>query len=74
MSLDFSVFKNNYGMRISENFNTPFRAEFFSVLNRASIVPPIANNTIFDVSVNPIGGAGGHEHYCDLPPLNRSSW
>jgi hypothetical protein len=33
-NLDFSIFKNNYIKRISENFSVQFRAEFFNILNR----------------------------------------
>jgi hypothetical protein len=33
IDLDFSVYKNNYIKRISENFNIQFRAEFFNILN-----------------------------------------
>src|SRR5487761_224929 len=32
-NLDFSIVKNNYIKRISENFNIQFRAEFFNILN-----------------------------------------
>jgi len=49
-SLDFSLFKNNYIRRISENFNIQFRAEIFNVLNHANFAPPITptNTDIFD--------------------------
>jgi len=44
MNLNFSVFKNNYIRRISENFNVQFRAEIFNVLNRANFnVPSIGD-------------------------------
>jgi hypothetical protein len=48
--LDFSVFKNNYIRRISENFNIQFRAEIFNVLNHANFGPPATpcNTDIFD--------------------------
>ena len=48
--LDFSVFKNNYIRRISENFNIQFRAEIFNVLNHANFAPPVTpdNTDIFD--------------------------
>jgi hypothetical protein len=48
--LDFSVFKNNYIRRISENFNVQFRAEIFNLLNHANFAPPSTptNSDIFD--------------------------
>lgn len=55
---DFSLFKNNYVRRISENFNVQFRAEFFNVFNRANFQSPIANSTIFNQDGTPVGGAG----------------
>jgi hypothetical protein len=47
---DFSVFKNNYIKKISENFNIQFRAEFFNVLNHSNFAPPASptNTDIFD--------------------------
>jgi Carboxypeptidase regulatory-like domain/TonB dependent receptor-like, beta-barrel/TonB-dependent Receptor Plug Domain len=58
--LDFSLFKNNYVRRISENFNVQFRAEFFNVLNHANFAVPAttANTDIFDASGSPTGVAG----------------
>ena len=50
-NLDFSVYKNNYIKRISENFNIQFRAEFFNILNHADFgVPSVydGNSDIFD--------------------------
>ena len=44
---DFSLFKNNYIRRISENFNVQFRAELFNLFNRANFAPP-PNPDIFD--------------------------
>lgn len=60
--LDFSVFKNNYIKRISEDFNVQFRAEFFNILNHANFGPPTVgdgNTDIFDGTgaANPIAGA-----------------
>ncbi len=44
--MDFSVFKNNYIRRISENFNLQFRAEFFNILNHPNFhVPTVPGNT-----------------------------
>jgi hypothetical protein len=59
-SLDFSLFKNNYIKRISENFNVQFRAEFFNIFNRVNFnVPANPNNTdIFDSTGAPTGVAG----------------
>jgi hypothetical protein len=59
-NLDFSVFKNNYVKRISENFNVQFRAEFFNILNHANFhVPTMPDNTdIFDSTGAPTGAAG----------------
>jgi hypothetical protein len=59
-NLDFSVFKNNYMKRISENFNVQFRAEFFNILNRANFAVPITpdNTDIFDSTGAPTGVAG----------------
>src|SRR6202521_2496377 len=39
-NLDFSLFKNNHIRHISESFNVQFRAEFFSILNRANFAVP----------------------------------
>ena len=59
-NLDFSVFKNNYIKRISENFNVQFRAEVFNILNRANFAVPITpdNTDIFDSTGAPTGVAG----------------
>jgi hypothetical protein len=58
---DFSVFKNNYIKKISENFNIQFRAEFFNILNHANFAPPASptNTDIFDGTgtVNSSAGA-----------------
>ena len=58
MDFDFSLMKNNYIRRISENFNVQFRAEFFNILNRANFAAPVDNSTLFDETGAPIGGAG----------------
>jgi hypothetical protein len=59
-NLDFSLFKNNYIKRISENFNVQFRAEFFNILNRANFATPVTpdNTDIFDSSGAASGVAG----------------
>jgi hypothetical protein len=54
MNLDFSVFKNNYIRRISENFNVQFRAEIFNVLNRANFNVP----SLGDGNTNMLNGDG----------------
>jgi hypothetical protein len=58
--VDFSVFKNNYIRKISENFNVQFRAEMFNVLNHANFAPPVTpdNSDIFDATGTPTGVAG----------------
>jgi len=56
--LDFSVFKNNYVKRISENFNAQFRAELFNILNHANFASPTDNLTVFDQNGQPIPSAG----------------
>jgi hypothetical protein len=58
--VDFSVFKNNYIRKISENFNVQFRAEMFNVLNHANFAPPVTpdNTDIFDATGAPTGVAG----------------
>ncbi|PYX11949.1 MAG: hypothetical protein DMG85_03940 [Acidobacteria bacterium] len=59
-NVDFSVFKNNYIKRISENFNVQFRAEIFNILNHANFAPPTTpdNSDIFDStgSVSDVAG------------------
>ena len=59
--MDFSLFKNNYIRRISENFNVQFRAEIFNILNHANFAPPATptNTDIFDGTgtLNPVAGA-----------------
>jgi hypothetical protein len=59
-SLDFSVFKNNYIKRVSENFNVQFRAEFFNILNHANFAVPVTpdHTDIFDSTGAPTGVAG----------------
>jgi len=59
-NVDFSVFKNNYIKRISENFNVQFRAEIFNILNHTNFAPPTTpdNSDIFDStgSVSDVAG------------------
>jgi hypothetical protein len=58
VNFDFSLFKNNYIPRISENFNVQFRAELFNVFNRANFNPPTDNLDVFDQTGAPVAGAG----------------
>jgi hypothetical protein len=61
-NLDFSVFKNNYIKRISENFNVQFRMEMFNVMNHPNFAPPgpgDGNTDIFDGTGASLAGAGG---------------
>lgn len=58
IDFDFSVIKNNYIRRISENFNVQFRAEMFNVFNHANFNAPIDNESLFDQTGAPIAGAG----------------
>ena len=55
VSLDFSLFKNNYIKSISENFNIQFRAEFFNVINHPNFAPPVnvTNTDVFDGTGKP---------------------
>jgi hypothetical protein len=57
---DFSVFKNNYFRKISENFNVQFRAEMFNIFNRPNFAPPVTpdNTDIFLGDGTPTGVAG----------------
>jgi hypothetical protein len=60
-NLDFSVFKNNYVKRVSENFNVQFRAEVFNIMNHANFRPPTVgdgNSDIFDGTGTPNPTAG----------------
>jgi len=59
-NLDFSIFKNNYIKRISENFDAQFRAEFFNILNRTNFAVPLTPDStdIFDSTGAATGVAG----------------
>jgi Carboxypeptidase regulatory-like domain/TonB dependent receptor-like, beta-barrel len=58
VNFDFSLFKNTYVRRISENFNVQFRAEFFNIFNRANFDTPFDNNVLFNPDGTTVGGAG----------------
>ena len=53
VNLDFSLFKNNYIKKISENFNVQFRWEVFNILNHANFALP-ASSAIFDAAGNSV--------------------
>jgi hypothetical protein len=58
LNVDFSVFKNNYIKRISDNFNIQFRAEFFNLFNHTNFAPPLDNKNLFDFRGQAIANAG----------------
>lgn len=58
VTLDFSLFKNNYIKRISDRFNAQFRAEFFNILNHPNFAPPLDNRNIFDSAGSRVANAG----------------
>ncbi|MBZ5660995.1 MAG: carboxypeptidase regulatory-like domain-containing protein, partial [Acidobacteriia bacterium] len=56
VNMDFSVFKNNYIRKMSENFNLQFRWEVFNILNRANFSVP-ASTSIFDAAGNNVSAS-----------------
>jgi hypothetical protein len=69
-NLDFSIVKNNYIKRVSENFNVQLRAEFFNILNRANFnVPDLGSlyDNIFDGSGTVSSTAGLLTHLTTDP-------
>jgi hypothetical protein len=54
-NLDFSLLKNTY---FGERLNAQFRVDFFNLTNHANFVSPTDNETLFDQTGAPIGGAG----------------
>ncbi len=58
LSLNFTVFKNNFIPSISSAFNLQFRAEFFNIFNHPNIDAPLNNRNVFDSHGNLIGSAG----------------
>jgi hypothetical protein len=61
VNLDFSIIKNTYIRKVSENLNVQFRAEMFNILNRANFnVPDYGSgySDIFDATgaANPTSG------------------
>jgi hypothetical protein len=57
--VDFSVYKNTPIRRISENFTTQVRVEFFNVFNHPNFQAPFSSNTVFDSSGNRQDGSAG---------------
>jgi hypothetical protein len=58
ITLNSSVFKNNFIRSISRTFNLQFRAEVFNLLNRSNFRAPLTNRNVFDASGAPITSAG----------------
>src|ERR1700733_8459747 len=58
VEFDFSLVKNNYIKRISENFNAQLRIEAFNLFNHPNFNSPIDNSSLFDQTGAPIAGAG----------------
>jgi hypothetical protein len=58
VNFDFSLFKNNYIKRISENFNIQLRAEVFNIFNHTNFQLPIGNSTLFNATGAPVAAAG----------------
>ena len=57
-NFDFSLIKNTYIRRISENFNIQFRAEVFNLFNRANFLPPDDQLTVLNVDGTQVSGGG----------------
>jgi len=57
-NFDFSLFKNNYIPKISDNFNIQFRAELFNIFNHTNLQAPVDHATIFNQNGTPTAGAG----------------
>jgi hypothetical protein len=55
VNFDFSLFKN---VKIKENLNLQFRAEFFNVFNHSNFEAPIDNSILFGQDGSATGGAG----------------
>ena len=58
MTLDASLFKNNYIRRISDVFNLQFRAEIFNLQNRANFDAPLRNRFVLDSQGQTLSSAG----------------
>ncbi len=59
-NLDFAIFKNFTGSKISETFHVQFRAEIFNILNHANFAVPVTpdNTDIFNADGTPNSAAG----------------
>jgi hypothetical protein len=58
VNVDFSLYKNNYVKRISENFNVQLRFEFFNVFNHVNLgFPQLGSMWLFPRRPN-VGNAG----------------
>jgi hypothetical protein len=59
MTVNFSLFKNNYIHRISETANLQFRFEAFNVFNRPNFLAPVPDDEqLFTATGSAIAGAG----------------
>jgi hypothetical protein len=58
LSLDSSLFKNNYIPRVSETFNVQIRAEVFNLLNHTNFRSPLDNSALYNASGTPLGSGG----------------
>ena len=58
VSMNVTVFKNNYLRSINDVFNVQFRAEFFNIFNRPNISAPLENKNVFDSRGNRLASAG----------------
>ena len=52
---DTSLFKN---IKMTERFHAQFRSEFFNILNRANLAPPVQNTSLFGANGSPVATAG----------------
>jgi hypothetical protein len=57
-NIDFSLLKNNYVKKISENFNVQLRAEFFNLFNHANFSTLTRDTSIFGTDGSRTDGAG----------------
>ena len=58
VNFDFSLFKNNYIRRISENFDIQVRSKEFIIFNHSNFESPLGNSTLFNATGAPVGAAG----------------
>lgn len=59
MTVNFSMFKNNYIKRISETANLQFRFEAFNIFNRPNFLSPVPDGEqLFESTGGAIAGAG----------------